>query len=652
MKQRHPLEFEILLGMGSQKNAVERCPDAGFFKLQLLAVSSQLEQLLASPLAMPRGSARKAKKVQKAAKAEELDKAVLRAQLELARAERAQAEERIRRLEMQLFGSKGSSSSTDSDGSGQSESDAEASDADGQADLSEMLFDRLLQGFGEGFPASIRQSAQEALNAGPEQDEESSKGCDWIGGIRLAWTYPPTVREVKGHVQKHFPRPVQPGDLLIKIDGKSVDGMSRKNILGLLRKFKGSVSFRRGDHQQAIRQSAKDALKHGPQRDAEHREGQNWIWGFLMAWTSPPVVRDVKPEVQEHFKSPISPGDSLHQVDGKRVGELTRRQILELLQNYRGSIGFKSGKDEEFRKSAEEALRSGPQEDAESGKGCDWIGGILLAWTSPPVVRDVKPEVQKHFPKRIAAGHILHAVDDKRVGNLSRSEILRLLQKHKGGLCFRECADMDEKVRSSAQEAMRSGPQEDAESGKGCDWIGGILLAWTSPPVVRDVKPEVQKHFPNPIAAGDILRLVDGKRVAEMSRAEILGLLRDFKGSLGFSGGRTMDEDVRLSAQRALDHGPQEDEDTRKGCDWIGGILLAWTSPPVVRDVKPEVQKHFARPISPGDVLQSVGGEEVQHMSRDEILRAFVHFDGELGFRSKQPLDISLADLLRRLGDP
>ena len=36
---------------------------------------------------------------------------------------------------------------------------------------------------------------------------------------------------------------------------------------------------------------------------------------------------------------------------------------------------------------------------------------------------------------------------------------------------------------------------------------------------------------------------------------------------------------------------------------------------------------------------------------RDEILRAFVHFDGQLGFRSKHATGIGLADLLRRLGD-
>ena len=71
----------------------------------------------------------------------------------------------------------------------------------------------------------------------------------------------------------------------------------------------------------------------------------------------------------------------------------------------------------------------------------------------------------------------------------------------------------------------------------------------------------------------------------------------------------------------------------------------------MVRDVKASVQKNFRRPISPGDVLHSVSGHEVENMSRADILRALTRFDGGLGFRAKQAANISLADLLRRLGD-
>ena len=514
---------------------------------------------------------------------EQAEMAVLRAQLELARAERARADEKIRRLERQLLGEAGASKSSKSSKSPESPAEtsdsscgAEASDAshsqaesdetpkspsksprNAGVDWGEMFLDMLMEGIGDGFPGSIRQSAQEALRDGPQQRHDNhwtgSTGCNWIGGIRLAWTSPPTVQEVQRHVQEHFPRPIQPGDSLSKVDGKSVKGLSRQDILGLLRKFKGSIGFKRGSHDMAIRESAKHALKKGPEKDAEHSEGQNWIWGFLFAWTSPPVVREVQPEVQQHFPNPVNPGDVLHQVDNKLVGKLSRKEILKLLVKYKGSIGFQSRHGDDYRKSAQDALQHGPQEDAESGKGCDWIGGILLAWTSPPVVRDVKPEVQKRFPR--------------------------------------------------------------------------------------------------PISPGDILRQIDGKHVRGLNREQILRLLQDFKGSIGFRNGSDMDEDVRKSAQDALQHGPREDAESDKGCDWIGGILLAWTSPPVVRDVKPEVQKHFPRPISPGDVLNSVDGEQVGHKSRDEILRAFVHFDGQLGFCSKHATEIGLTDLLRRLGD-
>ena len=605
---------------------------------------------------MPRQPARKGKKVQKvqkADKADKADKAVLLAQLELARAERARAEQKIQRLEKKLLGSVGAMESETSD---PSESDAETSDASdasdaSQVDLGEMLFDRLLEGLADGFPASIRTSAQEVIRDGPQEDEQSRKGCNWIGGIRLAWTCPPTVREVKRHVQEHFPKPIKAGDSLSEIDGKKVEGLSRRDILDLLRKFKGSIGFHRGKSDKAIRESAKDALKKGPQEDAEYDEGCNWIWGFLLAWTSPPVVRDVKPEVQEHFPNPINPGDVLHQIDGKRVSNLKRAEVLKLLQNYKGSIGFRSSKGGDFNKSAHDALRNGPQEDKECEGGCNWIGGILLAWTSPPVVRDVKPEVQNHFPRPISVGDVLHSIDGKKVHDLSREEILKLLRTQ-NGLCFRTCADMDDKVCKSAEDALRSGPQKDNKCEEGCNWIGGILLAWTSPPVVRDVKPEVQKHFPRPVSPGDLLREIDGKPVLNLGRSEVLKLFQNFKGSLGFrASANGMDDDVRSSAQEALDNGPEEDEHSQHGCNWIGGILLAWTSPPVVRDVKPEVQKHFRHPLSPGDVLHSVGGQEVMHMSRDEILRSLTNFDGGLGFRAKKAGEISLADLLRRLGD-
>ena len=304
-----------------------------------------------------------------------------------------------------------------------------------------MFLDMLMEGIGDGFPGSIRQSAQEALRDGPQQRHDNhwtgSTGCNWIGGIRLAWTSPPTVQEVQRHVQEHFPRPIQPGDSLSKVDGKSVKGLSRQDILGLLRKFKGNIGFKRGSHDMAIRESAKHALKKGPEKDAEHSEGQNWIWGFLFAWTSPPVVREVQPEVQQHFPNPVNPGDVLHQVDNKLVGKLSREEILKLLVKYKGSIGFQSRHGDDYRKSAQDALQHGPQEDAESGKGCDWIGGILLAWTSPPVVRDVKPEVQKHFPRPISPGDVLNSVDGEQVGHKSRDEILRAFVHFDGQLGFR-----------------------------------------------------------------------------------------------------------------------------------------------------------------------------------------------------------------------
>ena len=364
-------------------------------------------------------------------------KALLRAQLNQARLDRAKADEKIRRLEKQLFGDIGTDDPADF---------GESSSRSSQSDLKKKLLEKLQKA--RGLEASIRKSAQKALRSQPQRDE-SGKGCDWIAGIRLAWTSPPTVREVKPDVQKHFPRPVESGDLLHEIDGISVSGLNRQDILSLLANFTGSIVFGGESHKRAIIESAKDALERGPQKDAKCSEGQNWIWGFLFAWTSPPVIRDVKPEVQQHFPNPVNPGDVLNRIDGKLVSGLSREEVLKLLLNYQGSIGFRMGNDmdDDVRKSAQDALQSGPLEDIESGMGCNWIGGILLAWTSPPTVREVKPEVQRHFPRPISAGDVLHSVDGEEVELLSRDEILHALRDFDGQLSFRSLRSIADLLR-------------------------------------------------------------------------------------------------------------------------------------------------------------------------------------------------------------
>lgn len=216
----------------------------------------------------------------------------MRAQLERARAERAKVEQ-IRRLKNQLRGMDGS--------------DSGESDSMSEADLKESILDMIMRGVGDSFPLSIRESAAEALRDGPQPDKECRAGCNWVGGIRFAWTSPPTVREVKQHVHQHFPRPIQPGDSLREIDGKSVDGLSRREILRLARRFKGNIGFR-ANHEETIRESAKDALKRGPQQDAEYAEGQNWIWvSSLLGHLHQRFVRSPK------FKS-ISPSVSIQEM--------------------------------------------------------------------------------------------------------------------------------------------------------------------------------------------------------------------------------------------------------------------------------------------------------------------------------------------------
>ncbi|CAK9022517.1 unnamed protein product, partial [Durusdinium trenchii] len=469
--------------------------------------------------------------------------------------------------------------------------------------------------------ADVRKCAQEALDNGPDEDEQSESGCNWIGGILLAWTSPPVVRDVKASVQKNFRRPISPGDVLHSVSGHEVENMSRADILRALTRFDGGLGFRA---KQAANISLADLLRktgvlmfaedcccykassaaahqltllqmevEAPLADEKIQRLEKKLFGALDGVSS--SEDDSGSSESESEASETSQASDAS--DASSQGDLGERFLDRLL------AGVGDGFPAAIRQSAQEALASGAQEDEECKKGCNWIGGIRLSWTSPPTVREVKRHVQEHFPRPIKPGDalrkvdgksvdglnrreilgdLLYQVDGKTVSKLTRIEILKLLQKYKGSIGFQSCRDHG--FRESAQNALASGPQPDGECAEGCNWIGGILLAWTSPPVVRDVKPEMQKHFPRPISPRDVLRAVDAKEVQDLSRTAILELFQEYKGDLTFRAGGDMDADVRKSAQEALQSGPQPDAECEEGCDWIGGILLAWTSPPLVRE--------------------------------------------------------------------
>ena len=513
----------------------------------------------------------------------------------------------------------------------------------------------------QGFDASLRESARVALQNAAQDDPLSQvdAGCDWCGGVLLAWTSPPEVREVKPEVQKHFRRPIEPGDLLASVDGTDVCGMQREDILELMAKFKGSLSFDSVDaFQKALRESARQALQSGPQGHPLSQAGQgcDWCGGVLIEWTSPPEVRDVKPEVQQHFPSPVKPGDQLSSVDDRDVRDMRREEILELMANFKGSVGFAAGDafGITLRESARKALKNAAQDDrlSQVDAGCDWCGGVLLAWTSPPEVREVKPEVQKHFRRPIEPGDRLASVDGTDVCGMQREEILELMAKFKGSLSFKSVNAFQKALRESARQALQSGPQghPSSQAGQGCDWCGGVLIEWTSPPEVRDVKPEVQQHFPSPVKPGDRLSSVDDRDVRDMRREEILELMANFKGSVGFAAGDAFGITLRESARKALKNAPQDDplSQVDAGCDWCGGVLLAWTSSPEVREVKPEVQKRFPHPIEPGDLLASVDGTDVRGMQREDILELMAKFKGSLSFDSVDAFQKALRESARQ----
>ena len=163
-----------------------------------------------------------------------------------------------------------------------------------------------------------------------------------------------------------------------------------------------------------------------------------------------------------------------------------------------------------------QALQSGPEEDPESqgSGGCDWCGGILIAWAAPPFVRDITPEAHAAFSEPVHPGDVLTQVDDADVRGMGRKATLELLAAMKQSITFMAAS----RHRFMQSVALRA--PEDEES-----WIGGLLIHWTSPPVVKEVYPEFQGFYEQPVSQGDRLASVHGTDVEGMDRAAILGLL-------------------------------------------------------------------------------------------------------------------------------
>ncbi|CAE7321405.1 unnamed protein product [Symbiodinium natans] len=334
--------------------------------------------------------------------------------------------------------------------------------------------------------------------------------------------------------------------------------------------------------------------------------------GIEISWESTPATCSILPDAQKFLRLREQTG-ILAAIDGEDVHRKSRTEVLKLFAKFQGSIEVLPPESifASMWLSAHQALEGESLPDLECAEGSDWLAGMRLAWTKPPVVRELSAESMRHFPGLTVGDHLLE-VDGTEVPGLTRGQILELLADLKGDMrllpkgSFRLWL-----IQKDARKALQSGPEEDPESqgSGGCDWCGGILIAWAAPPFVRDITPEAHAAFSEPVHPGDVLTQVDDADVRGMGRKATLELLAAMKQSITF-----MAASRHRFMQSVALRAPEDEE------SWIGGLLIHWTSPPVVKEVYPEFQGFYEQPVSQGDRLASVHGTDVEGMDRAAIL--------------------------------
>eukprot|EP00439_Symbiodinium_sp_Y106_P025907 s975_g3.t1 len=375
-----------------------------------------------------------------------------------------------------------------------------------------------------------------------------------------------------------------PTGILASIDGEDVHRKSRAHIVGLLEDFRGSIKVIPTDSfRAAMWISAQEALlrSSGSHPDAESKEGSDWHKTEVQLHSIHPMARDV--EV----------GDYVVSIDGISVLDMGRGEVLEQLADIAGGMIFESGGGLFPWK-----------------PGSDWCGGLLIAWTAPPVIRAATTGAQKVFPD-ILPGDVLSKIDGRVVWELERKRILEQMASMNGRLSFiKPVYYMHiQAIRKDAQKALQTEPDNSSES---LDWIAGILIRWSSPAEVQEVLPDVREFYPA-LSPGSRLQSVYGTGVCEMERADVLHLLAQspiHATELVFEPRLTkqIQEKLHADAEMALQRGKKrhKDENLPEGYNWIAGVQILWSKPPRVLQVTEQARASFPLAV-PGRVLAFVG---------------------------------------------
>ncbi|CAE7939564.1 unnamed protein product [Symbiodinium sp. KB8] len=252
----------------------------------------------------------------------------------------------------------------------------------------------------------VREAAEKALCASPTN-------TDNFGGLEIVWTEPPIVRGTTAEVRA-FLR-CQRGEALAAIDGKDVQQMGCAQILQELAVFDGSIRFLPLDKTIVALFTAfakQRALSEEQQGVAEEQQG-----------------------VAEEYE-----GGPLRLI-GQMLQALVLIPLLVIallaslaIKCFLGKAASPAQVRSSVRRFAEKALRRGPRALLDYPEGHNWIGGLDMIWTSPPMVRRVKPHLQQISD--FEPGDRLVSVGDQPTEALRREEVLQLLSGSNSGLAF------------------------------------------------------------------------------------------------------------------------------------------------------------------------------------------------------------------------
>jgi len=454
-------------------------------------------------------------------------------------------------------------------------------------------------------PAQLMQlhrAAAALLTTCPDLPEDDGvPAIEWVGPLRLVWTQPPTIVDTLPQAGKIFRGRPSPGDRIHKLNGKLIQGMTRREVLDGLKA--GGIEIEGGGVRGRFRAAAALLLAEpGPGAQAD------WLGPVKLGWqTKPPRVMHAKPEALLYFPEPLGQGDQLVAVDGQPTGHLDRRGVLKLLLGPGDILTFSVPEYDSSDSADMELSRMAEPE-------CEWVGKFRLLWSKPPTVVDMVPGASDKDRRPVAVGDLLVAVDGVALRTDGRDRVRRLMTQGAGEVVV--AASFAGKLRARAVLALEAPPSDP-------EWVGPFQFRWTAPPSLADLKPDALSEFPVHLSPGDVLEKLDGCVAQEWDRDEVLRRLANCRVGLSFTPAWSLKSELRTAALACLDH---PDTDVNQ----LGPITVRWTDPPTVLWMAESAQRQFKRRIASGERLVRVSGQKLQSLSKRQILGLLAEGNGVL----------------------